>query len=144
MMSKAAKFFALSGRHQLMLAHALVSLWRTWIGLRTTKFARLRAAADGPAIGPARIGRPSPERLAWAVAAASRYVPDGFNCLIRALAAGRMLRHYGYDAALRIGVVKDQKNGLAAHAWLESDSQVIIGGFELGRYVTLASHRSAA
>jgi hypothetical protein len=143
-MSKAAKFFALDRREQWMVVYAIVSLWRSWIGLRTITFARLRASADGPANGPARVNRPSPDRVAWAVAVASRYVPDGSNCLVRALAAGRMLRRYGYDAALRIGVAKGQDHGLAAHAWLESGGQVVIGGFEFDRYVALAANRSAA
>jgi hypothetical protein len=143
-MSKAAKFFALTRRDQFMLAGALVALWRAWIGLRTTSFVRLRAAVNGSATGAAVTERPSPERLAWAVAAASRFAPDGSNCLIRALAAGRMLRHYGYDAALQIGVAKGSDGGLAAHAWLESGGQVIIGGFALDRYVTLNAHRRAA
>jgi hypothetical protein len=87
---------------------------------------------------------PSAERIAWAVAAASGLVPDGSNCLIRALAAGRMLSHYGYASTLQIGVTKALDGGLAAHAWLESDGRVIIGGFALDRYVPLGTSRSAA
>jgi hypothetical protein len=33
---------------------------------------------------------------------------------------------------------------LAAHAWLESGGQIVIGGFELDRYVALDANRSAA
>ncbi|MGA2412267.1 MAG: lasso peptide biosynthesis B2 protein, partial [Candidatus Binataceae bacterium] len=108
-------------------------------------FDRVRALASGPASSRAnRASRPAPDRIAWAIAAASRYVIGGSNCLLRAVATGLILRHYGYDAALMIGVAKSPEGVFAAHAWLESGGQVLIGGFELDRYVTMASRRKAA
>jgi hypothetical protein len=144
-MNKAGKFLALSRTEQLMLARALIELWRAWFGLRTMSFARLRGLASGRAHATIAEAHQPPERVAWAVAAASSLVPDGSNCLIRALAAGRMLRKYGHDAALQIGVAKAPPDGgLTAHAWLESGGRVVIGGFELGRYIPLDTHRKAA
>ena len=63
--------------------------------------------------------------------AASRYVP-GATCLVRALAAETLLRKYGHDACLRIGVSKNSSQVLLAHAWVESEGQVVIGGEEAG------------
>ena len=127
-----------------MLLRATLTLWRAWLALRTTDFTHVRTLANGPATGPAIAGRPTPIRIAWAVAAASPLVPGGSNCLLRAIAAGLMLRQFGYDAALLIGVAKAPDGGLAAHAWLESAGEVVIGDFELERYVTLDTHRPAA
>ena len=127
-----------------MLLRATLTLWRAWFALRASSFAHVRALASGPATGLAAPGRPAPSRIAWTVAAASPLVPGGSNCLLRAIAAGLMLRHYGYDAALMIGVAKVPDGRLAAHAWLESAGAVVIGGFELERYVTLEAHRPAA
>ena len=143
-MNRAAKFCALPMCERWTLLRSTLTLWRAWFALRTSSFAHVRALASGPATGLASSGRPTPARIAWAVAAASPLVPGGSNCLLRAIAAGLMLRQYGYDAALIIGVAKPPDGGLAAHAWLESAGEVVIGGFELERYVTLDAHRPAA
>jgi hypothetical protein len=143
-MTRLARFRALPSRERLMVLRALATLWRVWFLLRTTSFARVRALANGPAIGVITLDGPSPERVAWTIAAASSFVPRGSNCLLRAVAAGIMLRQYGFDSALVIGVAKSPEGSLAAHAWLESAGQIVIGGFELDRYVTLDSHRPAA
>jgi hypothetical protein len=55
-----------------------------------------------------------------------------------------MLRQYGFDSALMIGVAKSPEGSLAAHAWLESAGRIVIGDFELDRYVTLDTQRPAA
>ena len=120
-----------------MILRALATLWRVWFLLRTTSFARVRALANGPRDLLITLDGPAPDRIAWAIAAASSFVPGGSNCLLRALAAGMMLRRYGYDSALMIGVAKSPQGSLAAHAWLESAGQIVIGDFELDRYVTL-------
>lgn len=76
-----------------------------------------------------RTGRPptaNPERIAWAVQAASRYVPDA-ACLVQALAAQVLLARNGYQSDLRIGVALEQ-GVLQAHAWVESQGKVLIGG----------------
>lgn len=142
-MNKAAKFRALPTRDRWMLLRATVTLWRAWFALRTRSFAQVRALASGPPINHAPADRPVPARIAWAVTAASPLVPGGSNCLLRAIAAGLMLRQYGFDTALMIGVAKDPHGSLTAHAWLESAGEVVIGGFELERYVTLDAHRPA-
>jgi hypothetical protein len=142
-MNKAAKFRALPPPERWMLLRATLTLWRAWLALRTTDFAHVRALASGPATGPATSGRPTPTRLTWAITAASPLVPGGSNCLLRAIAAGLVLRQYGYDSSLIIGVAKAPDGGLAAHAWLESAGEVVIGGFELEHYVTLNARRPA-
>ncbi len=63
------------------------------------------------------------------VDAVSRRTP-GATCLTRALAAENLLRRHGYDACLRIGVSKDQAQGLLAHAWVECSGDIVIGGEE--------------
>lgn len=66
---------------------------------------------------PGRQGGPSPERIVWLVAVASRCVP-GTHCLARAVTAQLLLARGGHLAELRIGVRK-QGNDLEAHAWLD-------------------------
>jgi hypothetical protein len=51
----------------------------------------------------------------------------GGTCLANALAAQALLVRYGYPATLRIGASL-QDGGFAAHAWVEHNGQVLIGG----------------
>lgn len=73
-------------------------------------------------------------RIAWAIGAGSRYVPRA-TCLVRALAGRRLLAAHGHRAHLRIGVAKSTE--LQAHAWLEYEGRVLIGGGDLDRYTVL-------
>jgi len=61
-----------------------------------------------------------------AVKASSRFVPRA-TCLTQAMAARKMLLNHGYNANLRIGVLREDDD-LKAHAWLEKDGRVLIGG----------------
>jgi hypothetical protein len=116
----------------------------TW----TLTFARVRRIADAMSRpvrnGAVAGGRPSPDRIAWAIATVSRIVPGGGNCLVRALATGIVLKRYGYPSELKIGVMKPAGGRFEAHAWLESGGNVVIGDFQLGRYVPLAVRASLA
>ena len=77
----------------------------------------------------------------WAVTVTSRYVPKA-SCLTQALAAQILLRQQGYPADLRIGVCKGDANQLEAHAWIELDGRVVIGGEDSpSRYAAFSSLR---
>jgi hypothetical protein len=41
-----------------------------------------------------------------------------------------ILNRYGYNAHIHIGVAKDHTGSLGAHAWLESEGTIVIGGQE--------------
>jgi hypothetical protein len=41
-----------------------------------------------------------------------------------------MLNRYGYPAHIHIGVAKDHTGSFGAHAWLESEGTIVIGGEE--------------
>lgn len=76
-------------------------------------------------------------KIIWAVKVTSRYLPGKVKCLARALTTQILLERRGYKAQLRIGVAKNEK-GLEAHAWVESQGRIVIGGLkDLGRYTTL-------
>ena len=96
----------------------------------------------------ARLGRRSPRALeplsatlvesrAWAVELVSGLVPRA-TCLTQALALQILLGRSGNPSQLRIGVALDEGRRLLAHAWLESEGQVLIGGQDLARYTRLA------
>jgi len=81
----------------------------------------------------------SPEKYSWAVRAVSPYVPSA-TCLTQALTLQALLSREGIHSDLRIGVARDDASGIIAHAWVEIDGAVIIGGQERDRYTRLTKH----
>jgi hypothetical protein len=77
-------------------------------------------------------------RIVWAVSVAGRRLPRAGNCLAQALATQVMLGRRGQAASLRIGVARDAEGEFRAHAWLEADGKIVIGGSQgLSRFVPL-------
>ena len=71
----------------------------------------------------------SPAILVWALERAKRSKSSPGNCLTEALTAEVLFKQFGYEPVLCIGAAKH--NGkFAAHAWLEHDQVVIVGGPE--------------
>ncbi|MEM7590113.1 MAG: lasso peptide biosynthesis B2 protein [Cyanobacteria bacterium P01_A01_bin.83] len=66
-------------------------------------------------------------RVIWAVNLASRYQLGGVKCLARALTTQLLLSRRGYPTELRIGVVKTENDQLLAHAWVESNGEIVMG-----------------
>lgn len=85
--------------------------------------------------------RPSMNRIIWAVtAAARRLAPTDRPCLTQALVLFILFRRHDYAADLYIGVRKNDHGELQAHAWVESNTRVVIGGLpNLSDYTTLPS-----
>jgi len=78
------------------------------------------------------------DKVVWAVRVASRYMPGRVKCLAQALTAQVLLERRGYQTQLRIGVAKGEGGQLEAHAWVESQGRIVIGGLkDLARYTTL-------
>lgn len=80
--------------------------------------------------------QPPVSHLAWAVNASARFIPRS-TCLVRALAAQRLLARHGYPSTLHLGVAKSPE--FQAHAWLECQGAILIGAAAPGRYTPLAA-----
>jgi hypothetical protein len=115
------KFWELSGADRRLVCAAWVSLVRARIAVWSVSLPRLRRK---PHLA-ARAGADA-ARIGWAVCVASRFVPRA-TCLVRALAAHRLLAAHGHDSELRIGVAKGGAAGFAAHAWVECGGAVVVG-----------------
>jgi hypothetical protein len=91
----------------------------------------------------ARLGHPMRRhrlpaaRIAWAVAAVGRRVPGGRNCLAQALVALVLLGRHSHQAVIRLGVTHATGGRFEAHAWLEHDGLVLVGGQGVARYTPL-------
>lgn len=68
-----------------------------------------------------------PRQVAWAVQLASRYMPRA-TCLPQAVTTQLLLSWHGHSSRLHIGVALAQK--FEAHAWVECEGSVVIGGTE--------------
>ena len=138
-MSQVSKFFNLSMVEQRLLVKAVILLWIIRLGQWLLPFQTLRNllgylihVSNRQHFGNSL----SQDRIAWAVTAASRYVIKA-TCLTRALTLQGLLQKQGYDATLHIGVIRNEESLLQAHAWVESQGKILIGGSELGSYTTL-------
>lgn len=101
--------------------------------LRVLPFRRVRRLMAGEVPDRERPSLPSDEerRLLWAVTAVSRRLLPNRPCLPQALAAQFLLRRRGARPAhLRIGVARNDDGSIEAHAWLERDGRVLLGGTE--------------
>ncbi len=82
--------------------------------------------------------RTSTDRIAWAVEVASRYTLGSKTCLNQALAAQVLLARRDHPALLYIGAAKGEEGQFQAHAWVESEGKVVVGGPGLECFVPLA------
>ena len=138
-MTALGKLFRLPRSDQRLLATAAVLLPAIKIGLALLPYRRLRALVGRLAPGaPGRERGPSvsPERIAWAVMRVS-HAMSGTTCLTRALAAKVLLERSGYPAQVRVGFGRSEDARLVAHAWVESDGPIVLGGSDLTRYTPL-------
>lgn len=68
-------------------------------------------------------------RAAWAAHAVGRRLLPERPCLTQALVLQYLLLRRGDDSAeLHVGVTKSDEEELQAHAWIERDGRVLIGG----------------
>ena len=70
----------------------------------------------------------SVSHLIWATHALGRRMLGDRPCLPQALALQWLLRRKNISTEMRIGVRLEGERKLEAHAWLEKEGQVIIGG----------------
>jgi hypothetical protein len=115
----------------LMLATAWLLVARARLALWLLPWPRLMKAASPRR--PTRMLPPAAERLAWAVRAASRFVPRA-TCLAQALALNEWLHRQGLESIVQIGVSSGEGH-FAAHAWVEHDGRPLLSSArEIERY----------
>ncbi|AUG47147.1 hypothetical protein BVU17_06255 [Haloarcula taiwanensis] len=82
----------------------------------------------------------SPEVVRWAVLTAGSHLPGTYDCLDRALTGSTLLEASDLPHCLRFGV-DTQSNTFEAHAWIESNGEVLIGDVDnFGRFQILTEH----
>jgi hypothetical protein len=136
-MARLSKFLRLPLSEKILFIKAWILIGIIRVGLSLLPFIALKILLE--IIGPFITGtddRISEQRLAWAIAAASRLVPKT-TCLAQALAFQLFLKQSGREAHVHIGVGCGEGGRLDAHAWVESRGKVLFGGSDLSRYTHL-------
>jgi hypothetical protein len=83
-------------------------------------------------------GRPSEERVIWALGARGRWLRSS-TCLGRALVAELLIEQIAQPMTVVIGVAS-VTGGLRSHAWIERNGHVLLGGEDARRqYVPLVA-----
>lgn len=135
----AQRLFQLPSRERWLLAHAWLLLLTTDLALRLLPFTtvleycrRQNVHREVPV-----MGLPTPtSRLAWLVEKAGEYCPTGTSCLKEALVLSWLMARSGMPTTLRIGVGR-HNGSFAAHAWLEQDGRIVLGGPTCDAYAPL-------
>ena len=137
-MRRLARFLALPSAEQRLVLAAACLLAGVRLGLWILPFRRVHGAVGALASRPRPRAPSGPtiERIVWAVGAANCLVPRT-TCLVRALAAQALLGRHGHTSELRLGVAGGAGRAFEAHAWLEHDGRVLIGGPVEARYAPL-------
>lgn len=120
-------------RRAVTRAGLLIAALQT--ALRVLPFQRVmegvyRVAGPSPSAGATLRGHSHFDRdlAVWAVEAAGRRLLSRNPCLPKALAILILFRRGGEPAELRLGVNREPDGPVQAHAWVESEGQVVIGG----------------
>ncbi len=140
-MKRLRRFLRLPPNQRWLLIKAALLLEAIKLAMRLIPFKVLRRLADraGRTFVGRRSGNLPAQTVAWAVETVSRNTPGEKTCLTQALAAQVLLTRRGYYSLLHIGVVKDENGELLAHAWVECQNEIVVGGYELERYTPLTS-----
>lgn len=139
------RFLALPRGQRQLLVLALIVVANVRVALcvlPSRLIVRLMRRLTHVAAGASRSRGPSAERVAWAVSSASRVVPRA-TCLTQAISGQLLLRHYGHAAKLCLGVARSEPGRFLAHAWLERDGRVLLGGAESVTFTRLPSFSAA-
>jgi hypothetical protein len=120
----------------LTLAQAVAAILAIRVLLAALSYPRAAAFLARRGMQPQRpASRVCAQRIARAVRRAARVVP-GTTCLVQAHAAAWLLARTGRSAVLYFGVRRDNER-LMAHAWLEHDGRIIVGGDARPDYLRL-------
>jgi len=145
-MARVVRFLQLSAEQRWLLFKVTMLLAGIRLSLWVVSYSVVRPLLDRLSQRSARLQTdPSPaEQLAWATTLAGRIVPGGGHCLSQALTLRTFLSRRGYPARICYGVREVEGAPFMAHAWVEHDGAVLIGGGNLDRFRQLLAPSEVA
>lgn len=76
------------------------------------------------------------KQIGRVVETVSRYTPWKSRCLVKAITGKVMLRRHGIANTLYLGVGKDERSSLIAHAWLRC-GEIVVTGYQARERFTI-------
>jgi hypothetical protein len=143
-MERLDKFRRLPAEQRWLLIRATVLLASIRASLALLPYPWLRPYLDRASRRSRRLaGNPQPaDSVAWATQAAGRIVPGGGHCLSQALTLRMLLARRGYASTICFGVQAAKDAPFMAHAWVEHEGRILIGGENLDRFRRLVAPQS--
>ncbi|WP_036711165.1 lasso peptide biosynthesis B2 protein [Paenibacillus pinihumi] len=141
MWRKWKRYASLSGEHKRLLLEAFLYLGWARI-LKALPFSKV-----APTLGqhmaetteqPNHVHAPMIKQVSFAVQFMSRHTWWESQCMVKAIAAMRMLERRKIESTLYMGMGRDEKGKLVAHAWLRSGPFYITGAEGRERYTCVA------
>jgi hypothetical protein len=80
------------------------------------------------------------KKVSEAINLMSRYTFWESACLVKAIAAQKMLHRRGIESTLYLGTAKDQEGNFIAHSWLRSGTFYVSGFEEMKRFTVVAKY----
>jgi Transglutaminase-like superfamily len=140
-MRKLRKFLVLPAGQKRFLLEALLYLGLARI-LKALPFSRIVPVLGKPMTESPLLHDPANETLirqiSRAVRIMSRHTVWESQCLVRAIAAKKMLERRKIESTLYLGTARDKQGQLIAHAWLRSGPFYLTGAEEMNHFTTVA------
>ena len=76
--------------------------------------------------------------ISQAIHIVSKYTFWESQCLVKAIAAMRMLEKRGIESTLYLGTAKDESGELIAHAWLRSGPYYVTGAEGMEKFTVVS------
>jgi hypothetical protein len=137
---KARKLLSLSIAEQCLLLK--VSFWLIAMKVALVSF-RFQSVIKWLAIinKPVNHQIPDPtkmQKIIRAIEISGNNMPGNLTCLPQALVAQSLLTRLGFKVDFRIGVARNAQGQLLAHAWIEKNGEIVLGGVQsLSRFTPL-------
>lgn len=136
------KFLHLQSSERWLVVTIGLSYLAIWLGYRVLPFQtlyRLLIHLGQNKTIPIENEEGFTDQVVQAINRTNRNLIKDSTCLTQALTGQLLLNRHGIYTHLCIGVLKEDVGKLHAHAWLESNGRVVIGGpeSEIERYTIL-------
>ncbi|PFA18432.1 stage V sporulation protein S [Bacillus cereus] len=139
-MKKVKKFLALNTQMKLLFAETFFLLGWARI-LKIIPFSKVASSLGKKEVETNFISneknRETLKGISRAIHVMSEHTLWESQCLVKAIAAMKMLEKRGIESTLYLGMAKDEDGKLIAHAWLRSGSYYVTGSEGMERFTVV-------
>ncbi len=137
------KFQRQPATRRVLLIEAALYLVLARLALRELSFHRIAGFLNRPLQCPEVTGiarKQIRNEVTWAIKQMTMRLPGETVCFPRAIAVQAMLRRRGVSVTLYYGAATLPERGLAAHVWVQDDTEGVVDYDAARRYLVLARY----